>query len=69
MRLVFYAEGSGYYKYFQNIIEALLRESDVIIHYVTKDPNDAIFQKSEPKIHPYYVDETRLISLMMKLEP
>ena len=68
MRLVFYAEGSGYYKYFQNIIEALLRESDVIIHYVTKDPNDAIFQKSEPKIHPYYVDETRLISLMMKLE-
>ena len=68
MQLVFYAEGSGYYKYFQNIIETLLWESDVIIHYVTKDLNDAVFQKSEPKIHPYYVDETQLISLMVKLE-
>lgn len=68
MRLVFYAEGSGYYKYFQNIIECILRDSDEVIHYVTSDPNDAIFQKNEPRIHPYYVDENRLISLMMKLE-
>lgn len=68
MRLVFYSEGSGYYKYFQNIIEALLRDSDVVIHYVTSDPNDAIFKMNEPKIKPYYMDEARLISLMMKLE-
>lgn len=68
MKLVFYAEGSGYYKYFQNIIEALLRDSDLTIHYVTSDPDDAIFKKNEPRIRPYYVDETRLISLMMKLE-
>lgn len=68
IHLVFYAEGSGYYKYFQNIIEALLRKSDITIHYVTSDPNDAIFKKNEPRIHPYYVDENRLISLMMKLE-
>ena len=68
MKLVFYSEGSGYYKYFQNVIEALLKKSDVIIHYVTSDPDDAIFRKYERRIKPYYVDEPRLISLMMKLE-
>lgn len=68
MKLVFYAEGSGYYKYMQNIIEAVIDKSDITIHYVTSDPNDAIFKMNEPRIKPYYVDETRLISLMMKLE-
>ena len=68
MKLVFYAEGSGYYKYFEAIIDALLRKSDLVIHYVTSDPNDAIFHKGEPRIRAYYVDEPRLISLMMKLE-
>lgn len=67
-KLVFYAEGSGYYKYFQNIIESILKNSDITIHYVTSDSNDAIFKKNEPRIIPYYVDENRLISLMMKLE-
>lgn len=68
MHLVFYSESSGFYKYFQGVIEALLKNSDVTIHYVTSDPHDAIFQKNEPRIHPYYVDEPRLISLMMKME-
>lgn len=68
MKLMFYSEGSGYYKYFANIIEAILRNSKLTIHYVTSDPDDAIFQKDEPRIIPYYVDENRLISLMMKVE-
>ena len=68
MKLMFYAEGSGYYKYFANIIDAILKNSKLVIHYVTSDPDDAIFQKNEPRIIPYYVDETRLISLMMKVE-
>lgn len=68
MRVVFYSEGSGYYKYFQNLIEALLRDSGLTIHYVTSDPHDAIFQKEGPRLRAYYIDETRLISLMMKLE-
>lgn len=68
MKVMFYSEGSGFYKYFRALIEALLNTTDITIHYVTSDPNDAIFQKKEPRIHPYYVDETRLISLMMKLE-
>ncbi len=68
MKIMFYSEGSGFYKYFRALIEALLRDTDLTIHYVTSDPEDAIFQKNEPRIKPYYVDETRLISLMMKLE-
>ncbi|MBD5098262.1 MAG: membrane protein insertase YidC [Clostridiales bacterium] len=68
MKIMFYSEGSGFYKYFRALIEALLRDTSLTIHYVTSDPEDAIFQKNEPRIRPYYVDETRLISLMMKLE-
>lgn len=68
MKLVFYSESSGFYKYFRSIIQSLLDQSDVVIHYVTSDPDDAIFQKNDPRIRPYYVDEPRLISLMMKIE-
>ena len=68
MKIMFYSEGSGFYKYFRALIEALLKNTNLTIHYVTSDPEDAIFQKNEPRIRPYYVDETRLISLMMKLE-
>lgn len=68
MKLMFYSEGSGYYKYFANIIDAILKNSKLTIHYVTSDPDDAIFRKDEPRIIPYYADETRLISLMMKVE-
>ena len=36
MKLMFYAEGGGYYKYFANIIEAILAKSKLKIHYVTR---------------------------------
>ena len=68
MQLMFYSEQSGFYKYFQNIIEALLKHSDITIHYVTSDPEDAVFSMDEPRIRPYYVGEERLIPLMMKVE-
>lgn len=68
MKLMFYSEGGGYYKYFANIIEALLRKSKLKIHYVTSDPDDPILNTTEERIIPYYVDERRLISLMMKVE-
>ena len=68
--LVFYSEGSGFYKYFKGVIEWLLENSNVSIHYITSDPNDAIFElaKTEQKIKPYYIGEKRLITLMMKME-
>ncbi|MDF3003981.1 MAG: preprotein translocase YidC subunit [Oscillospiraceae bacterium] len=68
--LVFYSEGSGFYKYFKNVIEALIKSSNVIIHYVTSDPNDQIFKIAEdqPRIKPYYIGEKKLITLMMKMD-
>ncbi len=68
MKLMIYSEGAGYYKYFENIIDAVLRKSKLKIHYVTGDPNDPILNTDNERIIPYYVDETRLISLMMKVE-
>lgn len=67
-KVVFYSEKSGFYKYFQNAIEELLRRSDITIHYVTSDPNDAIFGKDDPQIVPYYIGEKRLIPFMMKMD-
>lgn len=68
--IVFYSEKSGFWKYFENFIEALLSKSNVVIHYVTNDPNDAIFEraKTEPRIKPYYIGQKKLITLMMKMD-
>lgn len=68
--LVFYSEKSGFYKYFKDVIEFLLARSNVIIHYVTNDPKDQIFElaKQESRIRPYYIGENRLITLMMKMD-
>ena len=69
-KLVFYSESSGFYKYFQNIIEELLRRSNVTIHYITSDPGDQIFAlaEKEPRIQPYYIGERRMITMFMKLD-
>lgn len=68
--LVFFSEGSGFYKYFKDVIAYLLEKSNVVIHYVTVDPNDQIFSVAEdqPRIRPYYIGKTRLITLFMKMD-
>jgi len=68
--LVFYSEKSGFYKYYAEIIEYLLKKTTVSIHYITNDPNDIVFEKSkeQPKLKPYYIGVKKMISLMMKLE-
>ena len=68
--LVFYSEKSGFYKYFQNVIEYLLAHSNIIIHYVTNDPNDQIFNiaKEQPRIRPYFISQKKIITLMMKMD-
>ena len=68
--LVFYSEKSGFYKYYESIIQYLLSHSNVVIHYITSDPNDAIFQKAieQSRIKPYYIGDKRLITLMMKMD-
>ena len=68
--LVFYSESSGFYKYYQGMIEYLLENTNLVIHYITSDPDDQIFElaKTQDKIRPYYIGEKRLITLMMKME-
>ena len=68
--LVFYSEKSGFYKYFSDVMDYLLEKSNVVIHYVTSDPRDQIFEiaKTQPRIKPYYIGENRLITLMMKMD-
>lgn len=68
MNLVFYSEQSGFYKYFENIIKALLEKTDEPIYYITSDPKDQIFQCGIDQIKPYYISGNHLIALMMKLE-
>ena len=68
MQLVFYSEKNGFYKYFQNIIETLLEKSDVVINYITSDPNDKVFEMESERFKPYYIGENKLIVLMMKME-
>ena len=68
--LVFYSESSGFYKYYQGMIEYLLENTNLVIHYITSDPDDKIFElaKTQDKIRPYFIGEKRLITLMMKME-
>ena len=68
--LVFYSEGSGFYKYYQGVIEWLLAHSNVIIHYVTSDMDDQIFALAaeQPRIKPYYIGQKRLITLFMRMD-
>lgn len=67
-RLVFYSEKSGFYKYFENVINEVIEYSDITIHYVTSDPNDGIFNRDEKQIIPYYIGEKKLITLFMKMD-
>ena len=71
--LVFYAEGGGFYRYFQPVIEWLLAHSNVTIHYVTNDPRDSIFAHpaaagEKPRIRAYYIGPVKIIPLMMKMD-
>ena len=68
--LVIYSEKSGFYKYFEAVIEQLLAKSNITIHYVTNDPDDAIFALAEkqPRIKPYYIGLKKMIPLMMRCE-
>ena len=66
--LVVYSEGSGFWKYFSAIVSYVTERSNIIIHYVTNDPNDRIFQTENPQIVPYYIGHKALIAFMMKMD-
>ncbi|MBR2704763.1 MAG: membrane protein insertase YidC [Clostridia bacterium] len=68
--LVFYSESNGFYKYYKGIIEYLLKNTNITIHYITSDYNDKIFEmeKENSQIKAYYIEEKKLITLMMKMD-
>lgn len=67
-QLVFYSEKNGFYKYFQNVIEYILKKTDIVIHYITSDPKDAVFALQQENFQVYYIGEKKLIVLMMKMD-
>lgn len=69
-KLVFYSESSGFYKYFRGIIEYLLENTNIVVHYITSDPDDQVFEiaKRQERLKPYYIGERKLITLMMKMD-
>lgn len=67
-QLVFYSESNGFYKYFKPMIEYILDNSNVVIHYITSDAKDKIFETKEKRIHQYYINTNKLIPLFMKMD-
>jgi len=68
--LVFYSEGQGFYKYFGPVIDEILANSSLTIHYITSDPKDRIFETSRenPRIQAYYIGPKALITVFMKMD-
>ena len=68
--LVFYSESNGFYKYYKGVIDYILENTNITIHYITSDYNDNIFnlEKENEHIKAYYIGERKLITLMMKLD-
>ncbi|MDE6404198.1 MAG: YidC/Oxa1 family membrane protein insertase [Lachnospiraceae bacterium] len=67
-KIVFYSEKNGFYKYYKNIIEEIIRRTNIVIHYITSDPGDEVFGLEGDQFKPYYINENRMIVLMMKME-
>lgn len=66
--LVFYSEASGFYKYFKGMVEYLLANSKIKIHYLTSDINDQVFKIQHERFFAYYCGPTKLITTLMKLD-
>jgi YidC/Oxa1 family membrane protein insertase len=67
-KLVFYSEASGFYKYFKGYIEYVLDNSDIVVHYVTSDLNDRVFDIKRERFETYFCGGNGLITLFMKME-
>ena len=66
--LVFYALSGGQYKYYKTIIEYILEHSEITIHYLTNDPEDAIFEMDQTRLIPYYASQRKTTMLLLKLD-
>ena len=60
-KIVFYSEKNGFYKYYKNIIEEIIRRTNIVVHYITNDPEDEVFGMAGSQFVPYYINENRMI--------
>lgn len=54
--LVFYSEKGIYLRYFEGIIQEILKQSDLEISYLTADIDDPIFKYNNSRIKPFYIN-------------
>ena len=66
-QVVFYALTGGQFRFYKEIIDYILTNSEVKIHYLTNDPNDGVFELRSEQFVPYYASERKTISLFLKL--
>ena len=66
-QIVFYSEKNGFYKYFKDVIELILRKTDIIVHYVSSDPEDQVFHINSENFCSYYIED-KLMVLMMRMD-
>ena len=67
-QIVFYSEGKGFYKYFRDVIESIIKRTDIVIHYITGDINDDVLSLESDQFRTYFIGENKLIVLMMKMD-
>ena len=67
-KLVFYSVIAGQYKYFSEIIDYLLANADIVVHYITNDFNDKLLTQKRERLEVYYVSEKRAITFMLRLK-
>jgi len=67
-KLVFYSIIEGHYKYFSEIIDYLLANTDIVVHYITNDFNDKLLTQRRERLEVYYIGEKRAITFMLKLK-
>ena len=66
--LVFYSESSGFYKYFEGIVDYIITNSDITVHYLTADINDQVFKFDKPQFKAYFCSLHGLITVFMKID-
>jgi len=67
-KLVFYSVIGGQYKYFSEIIDYLLVNTKIVVHYVTNDFDDHLLTQKRERLEVYYIGEKRAITFMLTLK-
>ncbi|MDR2043077.1 MAG: membrane protein insertase YidC [Clostridium sp.] len=67
-KLVFYSVSGGQYQYYSEMIDWLLANSDLTIHYLTNDPEDVLLETERERWKVYYIGQKRAVGFMLRLD-